>query len=286
MTILARERFKTNLYDNSKCSACRGCIVACKDSNQLPGKSDVPPSSFVSGLTEERFRGNYSTKESTDGNTFTILTYNEHVDPAAGLHWNFLKFQCMHCIEPQCEKVCPQNAYTKNEWGATVQDPSKCIGCQYCVTACPFEIPKYRKHTDTITKCTLCVERVNEGLKPACARTCPTGALTFGYRDELLLQARERVKFLQANGFPRATIYGENELGSGTNKLYVLTDTPDKFGLPVDPKIEGNTIFWQDWVKPYAGWLIPIALAGSAISFVTSRLVANKQGDHSEGGHE
>lgn len=279
-------RYKTNLYDTSKCSACRGCIVACKDNNMLPGKSDIPPSSFVSGLREERFRGNYGVQEDTNANTYTILRYNEFVDAAQGLQFRFLKWQCMHCIEPQCMKVCPRGAYTKNEWGATVQDPAKCIGCQYCTTACPFGIPKYRKHTDTITKCTLCIERVNEGLKPACARTCPTGALTHGYRDELLAQARDRVKYLQANGFPRATIYGENELGTGTNKLYILTDTPDKFGLPVKPQVEGNTIFWQDWVKPYFGWLIPVALAGSAISFVTTRVLANKHGAHSEGGHE
>ncbi|HQD90592.1 MAG TPA: formate dehydrogenase, partial [Syntrophomonadaceae bacterium] len=84
---------------------------------------------------------------------------------------------------------------------------------------------------------------------------------------------------------PRATIYGKLELG-GLNKLYVLTDTPDKFGLPVDPKVPGQIPFWQDWIQPYLGWLIPIALAGSAVSFVTTRILANKHGEHDEGGHE
>ena len=266
-------RLMTNLYDVSKCTACRGCLVACKDSNQLPA-------------VMEPFKGNYATHEDTNGNTYTLIRFMEHEDPVDGVRWNFLKWQCMHCLDPECMKVCPKNAYTKSEWGATVHDEDKCIGCQYCTYACPFGIPKYRKRTDTVTKCTLCKERVEEGLKPACVRTCPSGALTFGYRDELLQTAEERVKFLRANGFPRATIYGKLELGTGTNKIYILTDTPDKFNLPVDPKISANTWVWQDWVQPYAGWLIPIALAGSAISFVTTRLLANKGGDHAKGGHE
>jgi formate dehydrogenase iron-sulfur subunit len=97
-------------------------------------------------------------------------------------------------------------------------------------------------------------------------------------------QAEERAKFLRANGFPRATIYGKIELG-GLNKIYVLTDTPDKFNLPVDPKVSANTWVWQDWIKPYAGWLIPVALGASAVSFVTNRLI-NKGDDHAKGGHE
>jgi len=267
-------RLMTNLYDVSKCTACRGCLNACKDSNQLPA-------------VIEPFKGNYDTHGGdTNGNTFTVMRFNEHDDPVDGVRWNFLKYQCMHCIDPECMKVCPKGAYTKLEWGATFHDEEKCIGCQYCTYACPFGIPKYRKHTDTVTKCTLCYERVGEGLTPACTRTCPTGALTFGFRDELLAVAEAKAKFLRANGFPRATVYGKVELGSGTNKIYVLTDTPDKFGLPVDPKVSANTWVWQDWVQPYAGWLIPIALAGSAISFVTTRMLASKGGNHTEGGHE
>ncbi len=262
----------TNLYDVSKCTACRGCQVACKDWNQLPA-------------VIEPFTGNYQTHESTNGDTYTIIKFMEHEDPVDGIQWNFLKFNCMHCFDPACMDVCPQEAITQTEWGAVIKDYDKCIGCQYCTYACPFEIPKYRKREDIVTKCTLCYERVEEGLEPACARTCPTGALTFGERDQLLQVAEERVKFLRANGFPRATIYGKLELG-GLNKLFVLTDTPDKFELPIDPKVPGQITFWQDWIQPYFGWLIPVALAGSAVSFVTTRILANKNGDHTEGGHE
>lgn len=262
----------TNLYDVSKCTACRGCQIACKDWNQLPA-------------VIEPFKGNYQTHKDTNGDTFTIVNFIEHEDPVDGIQWNFLKYQCMHCFDPACMKVCPRQCYSKTEWGATIHDPDKCIGCQYCTYACPFEIPKYRKREDIVTKCTLCYDRVEEGLTPACVRTCPTGALTFGRRDELLQVAEERVKFLKLNGFPNATIYGKVELG-GLNKLYILTDTPDKFGLPVNPKVSGNTVFWQDWIKPYFGWLIPLALAGSAVSFVTSRVIANKQSKYAAHGDE
>lgn len=261
----------TNLYDVSKCTACRGCQVACKDWNQLP--ASIKP-----------FKGNYQTHDDTDASTYTIVNFFESEDPVHGVSWNFLKRQCMHCLEPNCVKVCPTGAMSQTEWGAVVHDPDKCIGCQYCATACPFDIPKYRKREDIITKCTLCADRVEEGLQPACARTCPTGALQFGDRDELLQIAEQRAKYLQANGYPNATVYGKLELG-GLNKLYVLTDTPDKFGLPVNPKVPYVTA-WQDYVQPYASWLIPLALVGSATSFVTTRLLANKKDKNVEGGNE
>ena len=101
----------------------------------------------------------------------------------------------------------------------------------------------------------------------------------------MLDYAEERVKFLRANGFPNATIYGKLELG-GLNKLYILTDTPDKFGLPIDPKVSSTIPAWKDWIQPYVGWLIPLALAGSAFSFVTTRILAGKHEEHAEGGHE
>lgn len=263
----------TNLYDVSKCTACRGCLVACKDWNQLPA-------------VIEPFTGSYQAHEDTNGDTYTIMRFREYEDdPAGDVRWNFLKYQCMHCFDPSCLKACPRQAYSITEWGAVVHDPDRCIGCQYCTYACPFSIPKYSKRDDKVTKCTLCADRVTEGMTPACARTCPTGALKFGNRNELLAEAEDRVHFLRANGFPRATIYGKLELG-GLNKLYVLTDTPDKFGLPINPHMPKNISFWQNAVQPYFGWLIPLALAGSAFSFVSTRILAMKHGEHEEGGHE
>jgi len=262
----------TNLYDTSKCTACRGCQVACKNWNQLP--ASIKP-----------FKGYYQTHDDTDGDTFTIVRMTEYEDPVDGVRWDFLKYQCMHCLDPACMKVCPRGAYSKTDFGATLHDPDKCIGCQYCTYACPFQIPKYRKREDKIAKCTLCADRVQEGLQPACVTTCAPGALKFGDRDELLVYAEERVKYLRQNGYPKATIYGKLELG-GLNKLYILCYEPEYYGLPKNPKVPGQIPFWQNYVQPYFGWLIPLALAGSAFSFVTTRVLANKNGDHHEGGHE
>ena len=135
---------KTNLYDVSKCTACRGCIIACKDWNQLPA-------------VIEPFKGNYCTHEDTNGDTFTIMRFMEYEeDPADDVKWHFLKYQCMHCLDPACMKVCPRHAYTKTDWGATFHDPEKCVGCQYCTYACPFHIPKYRKRKIRLQVYTMC----------------------------------------------------------------------------------------------------------------------------------
>lgn len=269
-----------NLYDATKCTACRGCMVACKNWNKLPA-------------VIEEFKGNLDTHGDTNAHTFTIIKFMEDTAANGMPVWRFVKRNCMHCDDPACMKACPRKALSKNEWGAVVKDYDKCVGCQYCATACPFEIPKLDGAKDKVTKCTMCSERVNSGLdtnlksdlkdadnpfkyfKPACAKTCPSGALTFGKREDLMIEARKRVAYLQANGFPNATIYGEKELG-GLNNLYILGDTPDKYELPVNPQVGSMVTGWQDYVKPWIGLLIPLALAGSAASFFTTRLLKAK----------
>jgi len=288
-----------NLYDMTKCTACRGCLVACKDWNQLPAVID-------------KFTGSYQAHESTNGDTYTIMKFFEFFDDSGTeVKFEFLKYQCMHCQDPSCLKVCPQQCYAISELGVVTHDADKCIGCQYCSYACPFGIPKRRVREDVVTKCTLCQDRLKEGIDdiatppdyfqqqpiservitanitPACVRNCPTGALTHGPRHELLRNAEARVKELRSKGYPNATVYGEKE---ALNKLYVLADVPEKYDLPVNPGSYAVMDFWQNIVKPYAGWLIPVALAGSAVSFVTTRLINNKSGadheQHEEGGNE
>lgn len=287
----------TNLYDMTKCTACRGCLVACKDWNQLPA-------------VIEKFTGSYQAHEETNGDTFTIMKFFEFYDGSeAEVRFQFLKYQCMHCQDPSCLKACPQKCYSISEQGAVTHDASKCVGCQYCSYACPFSIPKRRKREDIVTKCTLCQDRLQEGLgdvaapldyfrqkpiservttankTPACVRNCPTGALLHGPRHELLQLAKDRIHELRSQGYPHATLYGEQE---NLNKLYVLADTPDKYGLPLNPSSYAVIDFWKNIVQPYVGWLIPLALAGSAVSFFTARIMANKYGTadehHEEGG--
>ncbi|NPV89852.1 MAG: 4Fe-4S dicluster domain-containing protein [Firmicutes bacterium] len=299
----------TNLYDVSKCTACRGCVVQCKNWNRNPALI-------------EPFKGSYGTKSDTDEDTYTIIRFMEEEttkNPMKPVEWRFIKYQCMHCHDPACMKVCPTKCISQTEWGAVVKDYDKCVGCKYCIAACPFGIPKYRERQDKTTKCTLCAERVESGFNPldpaavktldagsrlkdpssskikdsmgypACAKTCPTGALKFGKRDDLLKEAKQRQQELIAKGYPNATVYGEKELG-GLNKLYVLTDTPDKFGLPVNPTTPAYINIWQPWIKPYGGVLIGLAALGAIGSFFSTRFInafgdkMGLDGHHEEGG--
>jgi len=281
------------VIDVTKCTACRGCQVACKNWNQNPAVIEPTNS--------------YQSHKDTNAETYTLVKFTEYVDPAKGIQWLFRKHQCMHCDEPACMEVCPRQAYSKNEWGATVHDPSRCIGCQYCHYACPWNVPKYLKREDIVTKCTLCANRVQAGLEsgkfkayplsdwpeqgqaaelgtyvPACVKTCPSGALRFGEESELLSYAHERVKYLRENGYPEATLYGAGY----ANVVYVLGYKPEVYGLPAEPKTPGQIGFWQKIVQPYIGWLIPLALGASVVSFFTTRFIAANEGKAEEGGHE
>ncbi|MCR4399448.1 MAG: 4Fe-4S dicluster domain-containing protein [Syntrophomonadaceae bacterium] len=300
----------TKLIDVSKCTACRGCQVACKNWNQNPA-------------TIEPFKGYLQTHKDTNAETFTIVKMDEYVDPAMGLRWLFRKHGCFHCENPACLEVCPRQAYSKNEWGATVHNPERCIGCQYCTYACPWHVPKYLKREDIVRKCTLCANRVDAGLEkgtfkdyplenwpeggtsgpepafgparelatfvPACVKTCPAGALSFGERERQIQKALERVQVLRARGFVEANVYGLDQMG-GLNVMYVLQYRPETYGLPAQPKPMGQVAFWQNIVKPYAGWLIPVALGTSVISFFTTRLLGAGKDlhghGHEEGGEE
>lgn len=280
-----------NLYDVTKCMACRGCQVACKQWNQL-GTNIVP------------FTGGYGTKDDTDAKTFTIIKFWE--DEANGkVTWRFRKHQCFHCGDPACMKVCPQNAIYKTEYGAVAKDYNKCVGCKYCVAACPFGIPKYDGDIDKVTKCEMCADRVDHFMEipessdpaktrekynfiPACAKTCPTGSIKYGPKEALLKEAEARVAFLKTNGYPNANIYNPAGVG-GTNKVYVLAESPEKYDLPVNPTIPAYIGVWQPWIKPYGGILIGLAALGAVGSFFSTRLI-NAFGDklgiggHGEGG--
>ncbi|MCL4515462.1 MAG: 4Fe-4S dicluster domain-containing protein [Firmicutes bacterium] len=251
---------KAIYVDTSKCTGCRGCEVACKQWNSLP--ADPQP-----------FAGSYQTKRDFAPNTYTFVRMNEVATSDGEVRWLFRKSQCMHCTDAACVEVCPKNAIHHTDYGTVYRDADKCIGCGYCVNNCTFGITKLDEVAHKATKCNFCLDRVEAGLEPACAKTCSTGAIQFGDREQMLKLAHQRLAALKP-GFPEARIYGEQELG-GTGFIYLLTDRPEKFGLPENPVVPWTVKIWQHVVRP-AG---EVMLGGTVLALLAAALLgAGKTG--------
>lgn len=207
---------KGMLVDTTRCVGCRGCQVACKSWNEL----EAGPSSFSATFSNPRH---------LDASNYTRVLFQE-VSAPDGLRWSFVKRQCMHCQEPACASACPVGALGKTAQGAVSYDDERCIGCRYCMVACPFQIPKYEWSSlaPKVRKCTFCADRQADGRAPACVSTCPTGALRFGDRDELLAEAHRRID-AEPRRYHRE-IYGERTVG-GTGVLYLTAVSFDRMAL-------------------------------------------------------
>jgi formate dehydrogenase iron-sulfur subunit len=206
--ILSEDR-KGVLVDTTACIGCRNCEWACKKAHDLPA-GDIDSYADKSVLKEMR---------RPDKSALTVVNqYEKEKQINSSID---VKVQCMHCDHPACVSACIVGALSKKENGSVVWDTSRCIGCRYCMVACPFQIPSfdYNKALDPeIRKCDFCFERTKKGQLPACVEICPVEALTYGPRSELIKIAREKI-----NKYPDryiAHIYGENEVG-GTSWLYL-----------------------------------------------------------------
>jgi formate dehydrogenase iron-sulfur subunit len=199
--------------DLTRCIGCRKCEQACQTVNSLP----QPEQSFDDLTILDR-------KRRPDEKSYTVVNryYSGKIDERDQLVPTFVKIQCMHCQDPACASACIVGALTKKENGAVHYDASKCIGCRYCMVACPFEIPAYEYHnpiTPRVMKCTFCYERVaGEGKLPGCAQICPVEAITFAKRSTLLEIGHNRIK--ENPGLYVDHIYGEKEVG-GTSWMYL-----------------------------------------------------------------
>lgn len=196
------------LYDNTLCIGCRECEKACNKVNELPEPDQ--PFDDLSVLNDKR---------RTDAKAYTVVNRYDNIDGAKGPVYR--KIQCNHCMEPACASACFVSALKKTEVGAVTYDASVCVGCRYCMIACPFYIPAYEYDealTPRVMKCTMCYPRLMEGKLPGCVEACPKEALTFGKRDNLLTIARERIRKFPDRYVDH--IYGENEMG-GTSWLHL-----------------------------------------------------------------
>ena len=168
---------KAMLVDVKRCIGCKACQVACKGWNNLPAeKTEITEAEFTNPSSFSAVSWNIVTFKE-------IGSYDAKAEGTGGLKWRSISLRCMHCLEPECVSVCPTLALIKHEDGPVVYDPDKCIGCDYCVMACPWKVPHRNEETNLIGKCNLCVDRIEAGIEPSCVAARPTDSLQFGDRD-------------------------------------------------------------------------------------------------------
>jgi formate dehydrogenase iron-sulfur subunit len=242
--------------DTSTCIGCKACEVACQEWN------DLPP------IATHQF-GSYQTLPTLEAGFWNLIRFAERELEGGGLAWLMRKDQCMHCEDPGCLAACPApGAIVQYENGIVDVNPELCIGCEYCVTGCPFDVPRYQEKTRKMSKCTLCVDRTTVGLEPACVKACPTGCLQFGTKDDMVALGERRVAQLQENGFLGAALYDPPGVG-GTGVITVLAhgDHPDWYGLPRDPRVPLAVRFWKRVLRPLGMVSILGAVLGALAHF-------------------
>ncbi len=242
----------SKLVDTSTCIGCKACEVACQEWNDLQVVS-----------TEQR--GTYQTMPTLDPSFWNLIRFDEH-EVDGGIKWLMRKDQCMHCADPGCLEACPApGALVQYANGIVDVNPAACIGCGYCATGCPFDVPRFSAKTGKMSKCTLCVDRVTVGLEPACIKSCPTGCLHFGTKEEMVALGSHRVAQLKAQGYAQAALYDPQGVG-GTGVVTVLAfgDHPEWYGgLARDPRIPMAVSFWKKWLRPIGFLAILGAVVGA-----------------------
>jgi formate dehydrogenase iron-sulfur subunit len=259
--------------DTTTCIGCKACEVACKQWNDLPADGG-----------ELRKGGSYDNTGELGATTWRHVRFVELGDSLVDWtiqnavddfsQWIFMSDVCKHCTNAGCMDACPTGALIRSEFGTVVLQPDVCNGCGYCIPSCPFGVVD-RDHDDgRAAKCTLCYDRLEDGLEPACAKSCPTDSIQFGPYDELLEVAARRVSTLHARGVEGAYLYGahdapEDELAGGLGAFFLLTEPPERYGLPAqaDSPIQENVVP-ATLTAVGAGLL---AAAGVAASFIWSR---------------
>jgi formate dehydrogenase iron-sulfur subunit len=221
------------LIDVSRCIGCKACQAACMEWNDL--REQV-------GVNE----GFYTNPPDLSDQSWCLMRfYEEQIE--GSLQWLILKDGCLHCSDPGCLRACPApGAILQYSNGIVDFQEENCIGCGYCISGCPFNIPRLRKEDSKVYKCTLCSDRVAVGLEPACIKSCPTQALSFGSKEDMLDLAHHRLEDLRERGLSQAAVYDPSGVG-GTHVFFVLPhgDRPQAYGLPQNPRVGPLLAFWR-----------------------------------------
>lgn len=217
--------------DTSVCIGCKACQVACKHWNMLPAEP-----SELSGHS-------YDNTMALSARTWRHVKFAEVVDfrtpsnNTQGLRWLLASDSCKHCSDPPCLRACPTGALVQTEYGSVYVQSDICNGCASCVAACPFGVIDRDESSGHSHKCTFCLDRVRDGMTPACAKTCPTASIRFGSLEEMREQARQRLAALHASGVDNACLYGLEATPDypALHNIFLLLDVPRRYALPERP---------------------------------------------------
>ncbi|MQA62481.1 MAG: 4Fe-4S dicluster domain-containing protein [Actinophytocola sp.] len=211
--------------DTSVCIGCKACEVACKEWNELPGH-------------EPAFGDGYDNTGSLDAQNWRRVQFidnvpDETMSAGQGKAWLMMSDVCKHCKEASCMEVCPTGAIIRTEFDSVFIQPDVCNGCRNCIAACPYDVITQDEDKGVAQKCTLCYDRLQGDMEPACAKACPTESIQFGPVDELREAARQRVTDLHDQGVTEARLYGEDsDIYGGLNAFFLLMDEPEAYRLP------------------------------------------------------
>ncbi|MFD4190521.1 4Fe-4S dicluster domain-containing protein [Amycolatopsis thermoflava] len=269
--------------DTSVCIGCKACEVACKEWNGVPDDGfDLLGMSFDNtgmlganswrhvAFVEQERPGAVSPEPVDLGlPSFDLPGAGSGAEARTDFRWLMSSDVCKHCTHAGCLDVCPTGALFRTEFGSVVVQPDICNGCGYCVSGCPYGVIDRREDDGRAWKCTLCYDRLRDGLEPACAKACPTDSIQFGQLDELRERAARRVDALHEAGVTEARLYGESpdDGVGGDGAFFLLLDEPEVYGLPPDPVVPTRDAgsMWK-----FAG-MAASALAAAAVSVFFGR---------------
>lgn len=271
---------KGMFVDTTICTGCKACQVACKEWNGLPGE----PAHFGKRPDRSYPVANNFTGDSYDNTGSLSATDWRHVrfieqfsEERNERRWLFDSDSCKHCIDAGCLNACPTKAIIRSDMGNVIVQQDVCIGCKFCIPSCPYGVIAFSEQTGTVHKCTLCNDRIHNGLGTACAKACPTGSIRFGDVAELKTRADARLAQLRSLGHSRANIYGYTEAG-GLNVFYLLDDRSPVYGQPENPVVPQRRLLISSLVT------ILVALGIGVTALVNFR--ERQTGRHEEGDHE
>lgn len=235
--------------DTTVCIGCKACQVACHQWNGLPAELAQQPTATTAGKTLPLTGQSYdNTGSFSDVNWRHVKFIEKSSRPdRSDLTWLMMSDVCKHCVNAPCLEVCPTGAIIRTEFDSVYIQQTACNGCRACVSACPFGVIHMGGSENvgqgTAKKCTLCYDRLQNGLQPACSAACPTESIQFGPLEDLKKRAQQRVDTLKASGQTNAYLYGADEsILGGLNSFYLLVDSPETYGLPRNPQLPSRSL--------------------------------------------